>query len=153
MLRFNNENLLGYHENVEPAPPELQAVRRQYFGLGGTSEVVGRRGGRRLRVRAVLVNAPSSVLELNLYLAKIDLAVGSHGDLVLIGPTGSQDRVWRHCTFEGFEHEPVGGRLGPFVDFDYGAWTVGFFYWYQLSIEDDLPEPTGPGGGKGGKGG
>lgn len=135
MINFGQISMPGTHGPILTTPPQVQVVRRKFFGVRGESEIYGENAGRYLSTHIWLHNRLRTKQAIVSLLETLDAAVGTHADLVITTP--GIPRTFKHCTFEGFEM----GELGPLPD-ESGSldgvtqswWCEGILRWYQLQV-------------------
>ena len=133
MLNFRGD-IPGTHGPFQTDPPRLQVTRTKYFGLVGEEEIVGKRGGRTVDYD-ILLHSPgfTSAQSLTAFLEYLDTLVGVNDVLV---ETGTVQRVFVDCTFEGFV--PKGGMLpdsAGTLETTAGTWFIpGVLRWHQLTV-------------------
>jgi hypothetical protein len=155
-VKFKNYAFPGTHGAAIVLPPELHVVRSSFFGLDGTSEIVGGRGGREITVdmwfhnkffrRDQLINGPITTSR---------LIIGHHGKLELIHELAPQrskqngaityqakarKEEYEDVTFHGFFPTSFGGQPGvPLFDWagtvDGGWFIAGQLRFYQLKSD------------------
>lgn len=134
------------HSHMALSQGELQVRRQYYFGLQGTSEIVGTPA---FWVAKALVwlNDPTFTTRaaLNTYRDTLRGLRGTHGELreKLSDDTISEE--WAEATFEGFEEIPFDGHRmpGPILDptGQLGWFTQGIMTWTLLSSDHPTPPP------------
>lgn len=159
MILFNSIEIEGYHTALLADAPQLAATRRPFFGLDGTSEVVGGRQGRMITCQLWLTSSGwTNVKQLLARLRDLDNAVGGNHDLEERDHQTSPGipQKFPECTFQGFQRLPLPGQdmAGPLKDLagtlhvyqaenfakNGGAWfQFGQAVWYQPIPKLNIP--------------
>lgn len=134
-LTFEDLTIPGIVLASQPQRPQIEAVRRKFFGVTGVSEIIGKRGGRHIAFDMIICGASlrsrQAVIQ---FIGKLDVTIGKHGILNHIYADGVP-RNFNECTFEGFEQTaPImkdeAGTLGT----TNGYFVRGILLWYQLRV-------------------
>lgn len=134
-INFGQLAMPGTHGPILTTPPQIQVVRRKFFGIQGESEIYGSNGGRILTTHIWLHNRLTSKQAIVALLETLDAGVGQHADLVITTP--GIPRTFKHCTFEGFtmdEKGPLPDETGSLDGATPSWWCEGVLQWYQLQV-------------------
>ena len=102
----------GLHGRVIEEMPEIRQVESNFFGLNGTSIILGGFGARNLSCELWLFNNFADFLDINIELNTIDKLVGKFGDLRVTNPADAPDshKLYKDVVFLGFERQPFPGQ-------------------------------------------
>lgn len=120
----------GSTGDLKLSMPDLQVVRRQFFGVKGTAELRGSRGGRQILVPEYwFFNSYGTVSSLLTALNTLDSKVGNHGTLT---EGGNVSRTFQNVTFDGFEvnEGPLQAIGATFT----GWYVIGTLHFFQLMV-------------------
>lgn len=135
-LSHNGNQIYGTHGPIIQRSPDLQVARTKFWGVKGTSEILGFGGGRPLTIESWIHNGFTNPADCVTYLNLLDRYIGGHGDLEVTTPGGIA-RIFHHVTFEGFDMGPWGILPDQSGTLDGGYWCMGTLKFFQLSVEDD----------------
>lgn len=102
------------HEHLSTTGGELQTSRVYFWGLRGTSEIVGSPTFWTVTAR-VWINAAAFTARglLNDYIEELRLMRGDHGTLLEKLTDGTVSESWEEATFDGFEETAFAGARSP----------------------------------------
>lgn len=154
MIVFKNRKIpTASHGTIVAHPPSLFSHVHEFFGLHGTSEIIGGRGPREITVDIWLSDRKwtgQQPTQLFKELDRLDLQVGKNGTInEQVSGGNGLTRKFKYCTFLGFTPRAVGAQEGPsplrdeagllhtYSNFNSsgGAWFIrGTLRWRQVSI-------------------
>ena len=129
-LKFNGSTLPGINGPPLIGPPLSRAIRTDFNGVNGASEIRLGRGGRGIEYPVWIFGSQfssfNSVIE---FLRGLDLSVNTHGTL---SETGTVSRSFEFCTFDGFDNQgfPILPVVGSGMTGTH--WTRGIVRFFQL---------------------
>lgn len=112
------------------AAPASRAIRTEFPGVHGVSEIRLGRGGRGIEYPVWIFGSQfNSAADVVKFLERLEDLVNTHGKLT---ETGTIARTFDNCTFDGFESggAPILPVLGSGMTGTH--WTRGVCRWFQM---------------------